>query len=472
MNKSKLVEVFYSLDAKEITRLRKFLQSPYFNKREDVWELFLYLCKTKESDRKALDKHYVYQKLYPRSVYDDGKIRYAMSFLFKLIEQFLVIEDFQKQEIVSILNLARVYRQRNLPKHFQQTLKTTQNKNSKKALRDIDYLEHQYQIESEIYFFSEKSERTASKNLQELNDILDVRFIAQKLKQGCTLLAHERISKIKYNKGILVKILAYVEDNIELLSYPAIALYYFYYQSIIREDGKLFFEKYKKRLFQSDDLFSMNEMRDLYRMAINYSIRQINTETDNYNYYLKETLALYQMGIEKQILFENGVLSHFTFRNIITISLGLKEFVWVSQFIKKYQDTLHENHKNSYVSYGLAQLNFYQKHYKEALTYLQGLEGGDLYTRITAKVMYVQIYYSLEEYDVLDSSLASFTAFVNRKDNLGYQREHYKNFIRFTKKLINLNPFDKKEKTELLQEIKNTKALAERSWLLEQLQKI
>lgn len=469
MNKSKLVEVFYSLDAKEITKLRKFLLSPYFNKREDVWELFQYLCETKESNRKALEKEEAHRALYPKSAYDDGQIRYAMSFLFKLIEQFLVLEDFQQQDMNPRLNLARVYRNRGLTKHFKQTLNSTKSKNKKKSLRDIDYLEYAYQIESEAYFFSEKGERTADKNLQELNDILDVRFIAQKLKQGCTLLAHERISKITYDKGVLVKILEHVNENKQLLAYPAIALYYFYYQATTQKEGTTYFEAFKDNLFKSNELFSMDEMRDLYRMAINYSIRQINIDPSKRDYFLKETLALYQAGLQKQFLLENGILSHFTFQNILIIALGLKEFLWVEQFIEEHRERLPEQYKITSINYGLAQLNFYQQKYQEALGYLQKLEESDLYTRINAKIMYVQIYYALEEYEVLDSSLASFTAFVNRKDSLGYQREHYKNFIRFTKKLINLNPFDKKEKALLLTEIKAVKALAGRSWLLEQL---
>ncbi|MCP4441319.1 MAG: hypothetical protein GY810_20630 [Aureispira sp.] len=472
MNKSKLVEVFYSLDAKEITKLRKFLLSPYFNKREDVWELFQYLCKTKESNRKALEKEQVHQALYPNSSYDDGQIRYAMSFLFKLIEQFLVIEDFQQQDLNPTLNLARVYRKRGLTKHFQQTLNTTRAKNKKKSLRDIDYLEYEYQIESEAYFFSEEGERTANKNLQELNDILDIRFIAQKLKQGCTLLAHERISKIKYNKGILVKILEHINDNIQLLEYPSIALYYFYYQATIQKENKTYFEAFKEQLTKSYDLFSMDEMRDLYRMAINYSIRQTNIKTTDYNRFLRETWELYKVGIQKRFLFDHGYLSHFTFKNVVNNALGLKEFSWLKEFIEVYSNFLHQEHKESYLNYGLAQLSFRQKKYKEALSYLQILEGGDLYIKITTKVMYVQIYYVLEEDDVLDSSLASFGAFVNRKDNLNYSKEYYKNFIRFTKKLINVNPFDKQEKALLLKEIQDVKALAERSWLLEQLQNL
>jgi hypothetical protein len=44
------------------------------------------------------------------------------------------------------------------------------------------------------------------------------------------------------------------------------------------------------------------------------------------------------------------------------------------------------------------------------------------------------------------------------------------NTIKLTQRLLDTNPFDKSEKAALREEIEQTKVLAERGWLLDQLQ--
>ena len=86
--------------------------------------------------------------------------------------------------------------------------------------------------------------------------------------------------------------------------------------------------------------------------------------------------------------------------------------------------------------------------------------------------MQLKIYYELQEFDVLESFLNSFRTYVNRKKQSGdlrsYHQENYLNIIRLTQKLLTYNPFDKKEKAKLKDEIEKTK-VTERKWLLDQL---
>ncbi len=50
-----------------------------------------------------------------------------------------------------------------------------------------------------------------------------------------------------------------------------------------------------------------------------------------------------------------------------------------------------------------------------------------------------------------------------------YHQENYSNTLYFINRLLKLNPFDKQEKKSLLKEIKQTKILGEKEWLLAQL---
>jgi hypothetical protein len=69
----------------------------------------------------------------------------------------------------------------------------------------------------------------------------------------------------------------------------------------------------------------------------------------------------------------------------------------------------------------------------------------------------------------LDSHLQAFKIFIRRKNALGYHRENYLNTIYLTRKLLEINPFDKKEKAALKKEIEETKGVGDKDWLLAQL---
>jgi hypothetical protein len=53
---------------------------------------------------------------------------------------------------------------------------------------------------------------------------------------------------------------------------------------------------------------------------------------------------------------------------------------------------------------------------------------------------------------------------------MGYHREIYSNSLKFAQKLIDLNPYDKSERKQLREEVLATKILAEKEWMLQQIE--
>jgi hypothetical protein len=476
MQKSKLAEVFYALSATEKTALRKFVQSVYYNKREDVQRLHAYMEQFEHAHHPALSKDKVFSYVFPDAPYsksNEQDLRYVMSFLLKLIEEFLTTEEAMKDELVNHLKLARVYRRMRLPKHFKQELRKARKMHQKSPLRDFEHYEVGFQIEQEEYIFTGHTERSAPRNLQALSDMLDIQYIAAKLKQSCLLLAHQTMYKISYETGLLAPLLHYVSQNEALLEEPAIALYYFYYQAVTTAEGEAYFKKFKKLLLEEVEAFPEDEMRDLYQFAINFCIRKVNLQAEGYEQYFEQMLDLYKVGLKHQFLLQDGELSPFAFKNIVSTALWLQQFDWTNSFILNYQDYLNPRIRETYVNFAYSKLKFEQKDYDEALLLLQQVDYSDIFLNLNSKVMLLKIYYELDEYDVLESFLNSFKTYVNRKKKSGdlrsYHQENFLNIIRFTHKLLTYNPFSKKEKQRLKAEIEATKVLTERSWLLAQL---
>ena len=100
---------------------------------------------------------------------------------------------------------------------------------------------------------------------------------------------------------------------------------------------------------------------------------------------------------------------------------------------------------------------------------LQKAEYKDLLLNLAAKILQLKIFYELQEFDLLASHLQAIRSFIRRKKVMGYHRENYLNTVHFTQKMLEINPFDKTERAELRREIEETKAVAEKEWLLEQI---
>ncbi|MBK8041918.1 MAG: hypothetical protein IPK21_04210 [Haliscomenobacter sp.] len=96
----------------------------------------------------------------------------------------------------------------------------------------------------------------------------------------------------------------------------------------------------------------------------------------------------------------------------------------------------------------------------------------DILFNLIAKSMLIKIYYEEGEFSALDSLLESLRTYISRKKTIAYQKNIYNNLIRFTKRLVRLNPYDREQKDKLRKEIEAANPLLERKWLLEQLEAI
>jgi len=91
MKNSHLILTLGTFTKKELRELKKWLDSPVHNQREDVVLLFEYLTtNARLADEKYLKKEKIFRKIFPREPYDDARLRQTMHFWLKAIEEYLV----------------------------------------------------------------------------------------------------------------------------------------------------------------------------------------------------------------------------------------------------------------------------------------------------------------------------------------------------------------------------------------------
>ena len=171
-----------------------------------------------------------------------------------------------------------------------------------------------------------------------------------------------------------------------------------------------------------------------------------------------------------EIIIAEGKLPEWFFKNIAMIGLRLKEYDWIEKFIFDYQHFLPEDVRQNAVTFNLAQLYFYQKKYDKVIEQLRNVEYEDIIYNFNSKTLLIATYFEMEEIDVLYSLMDTFRTFLNRRKDVPEQRRKlYINLIKFTKKLTNISPKNKKALLDLKQEVLETKNVASMNWLLEKI---
>ncbi len=470
MKKSNLISILRTFDKKEVREFRKWLNSPAHNQRQDVVSLYEYFMAGEHLFvEKFLDKEKVFKVIFPERAYNDSEMRQTMHFLFKTVEGFLAYQELFKDHVRSQTILAKVYRQRQLPKLFRKAIDSSQKIQEKQPFRNHQYFENEYALQFEQYSYLSGLGRNVPYNLQEVSDANDKAYLANKLQLSCFMISHQKVFKADYKMRFLDEMLDQLERDRTFLEIPAIAIYYYGYKAVTNKHDEGSYKKLKEHIILHQDIFPQHENRIIFLMANNYCISQINAGNESY---FRESFELYDLGLKKDIFTENGVLSRFTFGNAISIALNLKEFQWVEKLLATTSYQIEEKHRENYIRFYKARLFFEKKEYDKAMPMFAQYETDDILMSLHAKTMLLKMYFELDEFNALDSLIDSMRTYIQRKKVMGYHKAVFKNLLSYTRKLLKVYPNDQKQISKLKEEIKIAEPLMERKWLLEQLNKL
>jgi hypothetical protein len=466
MDKTILIELLNKLDAKEWISLQKFITSPFFNESKHILSLFLYIkgCFSKgDIPHKAI----AFKKVYGTKVsYQDQKIRLLMSDLLKLVETYIFHQKMKDDTTAKHLALCNYYRKIGLEKHFHRTLKKAENELEKPSYRNSTYYQSKNQLQQEYFQLSSTKQRNITLDIQQSGQYFDIAYFSARLRQACLLRTQQAFDNLPYDFEWIEKVIQHILKH-HLLRFPAISLYYYAYQLYAQEDITTNFESLKEQILKFSAYFPPEEVREIYLLAINYCIRKINSGQKTY---IQESLDLYKAGLQASCFIEKGILSKFTYTNIVAIGLMSKDYDWVKSFINDYKNNLKREARQSTYCLNRARLEYSSyKNYTEALNYLQKVSDKDLLNTLNAKILQLRIYYEIKAYKLLDSHLEAMTNFIRRKKVIGYHKSNFLNNIKFMQKILKLNFYDKTAYLQLMEEIKMAPILSEKEWMLVQI---
>lgn len=466
MHNSRLIIVLNTLSRQERKELGLWLSSPFFNRRKEVLDLYNWLTETMYEIGVSPGKEQAYAALSPGEPYDAQKMRQWMSWLLKQVEWWLAYREFSENEIHHKLMLTKSLRKRQLQDLFDYHWEEVHNERQQQRNRSDAYYEAGYTLQQERYLFTAAQQRTGEHNLQAWSDHTDLVFVLRKLRQACLVGAHQAVNQTRYAIGFLPEVLAFAE-KLPKEAHPAISVYYLGYRMQDPNAAEDYFPDFRSVMLSQRDLFPPEEWRDLLLLAINYCIKKLN---QGHALYADEGLQLYKVGLEGEWLLNEGSLSRFAYRNIVAMALKVGELNWAEQFIRQYRRMLPELHRESMYSFSLARLEYERKRYDQALVLLQKTEYADVLLNLAAKTLQIKIFYDRQAWDWLQAHLDAMHNFIRRKRLLGYHRQNYLGIVRYTRKLINVNPYDRKKVEKLREALQKEEFLTEKEWLLDKLE--
>lgn len=460
MESANLLLLIKSFSKTEARDVRRFLASPFFNTREDLRQLFDLIY---ESERPT--KEQAWQHLFPKKDYDATAMNLLMSYLNRLLERYLVFYENERDDLRNKLELATAYRRRGLGGQYARTMNALEKQLENQPLRNGYYL----QLARDISFEKQETHATANPTdmaaHQQPIATTDAHYLATRLR----LLSHDAALKSVYRpKGDEVGdegIIALARQQ-KWSGYPAIRLYLAAWEMLTEPDNDGHFFHFKKLVGEHEAAFPADEMKECYLFAINHCIRRLNEGHAPFGH---EVMQLYHKALEGGFLFENGLLTRFTYHNIVAAGIRTGELEWVHNFIHAYKDRLEKQYRESAFSFNLARLEQVQGRHDTVLQLLQNANYKDPLFNLAAKTLLLKTCHHLGAHDLLHSHLDAMRNYIHRSEVIGYHRTNYLNFIRYLDKLLQLNRLDKKAVEKLRQQIKNEQVLTERAWLLEQL---
>jgi hypothetical protein len=470
MKKTRLIEVLRSFDKKELRELKKWLNSPFHNQREDVRQLYTYLIDGKRLNKdRLIEKEKIFVVLYPGEQFDDAKMRQVSYFFMKAMEAYLVYASSTEDDLEYRIRLARIYNERELKREFESNLTGLNKMLSTTQYIDSTFHKFDYQknMEESRHLATQKR-RVAFDKMQEVSQKLDTYFLSEKLQTSLDMLTAQSIYKTEFDFGILDDILKYIEEN-ELYELPSIGVYYYTFRSLAFRDKESYYWKLKDLLMSNLETFRIQKLKEFFVNLINYCVGKMNLGKKEF---IRESFELYKTGFDKEILTFGGKVTVGMFINVVSIGSKLNEFTWIENFINKYQGEMMEKDRLPIVNLSRGILNYYKKDYESAENCLVEFSHQDILLNLMSRSMLLRVYYKMEKDESLELLIDSMGKYLMRKEIVGYARDIYKNNLSLMKKLVNLNVYDSEDRNKFktnVQEI-NPMTNSMREWFLEQVQ--
>lgn len=432
MAQPKLISIYGALDERERQRFGEFVRSPFHNKREKLIRLTAVLEDLYAgAEPKEWDKEAAYTAVFERSPCQDLQLNNVVSDLFQLMEAFLAWQQFNRQPELRDVFMIEHMLSASMLDQADKVIK-------RKAEQDTGdaFVQYRFNQLADQYFF-QRSRKGDNTWLLQGQESLELYYLSHQLRIWCELVSRSNILALDYDTTRFEAFESYLRSQLGKYGHhPTISIYFPILQWLRDQNDDTWFEGFQEKLFTHISEFPEQEARDIVAYVQNYCVRRIN---QGRNEFLRAWLDIAQFVLPLRLLHEGQFLSQWTFKNIVTTGVRLREFEWTESFIhNNYTHLAPEIRDNAY-QYNLAVLYYERGEFGRAMQLLNRVHFTDPNYYLDAKAILLKIYYDHNEFEAMLSLRDTVKIYLLR-DKLLSRNQHmlYKNLFSYTLKLYKL----------------------------------
>lgn len=483
MFKAKFFRVAGSLDAKNWKRFKKFVHRSG-ETRSDMIPHFLDRVAPAHPEFEAswIAREALHKRVFPDLPHSDQRLYDHLSYLYDLLETFLLAENRHGDLLADELILTDYFRRAGLMKDFQHATRKAQQKLDVSPNGAVKALaQYRLNSEQEVLYSEQLKEqaRTKADGLQEKMDALEFHFLRVRFQYACEMLNRETVVGTSYDTSTLANAMQMYEAFPQRYTAdPAIGAYYQVLRMFLHpEDGQAY-QAWKKIIDDESHNFPADEARTLYVYAQNFCIRRVNQGKAEYSTFLFD---LYLEMLDRGSMYQEDMLSQWDYKNIVSLGLHLGKRDWVTSFIESQRERIAPDYRENAYAYNRAYFDYATHNYPGALKQLQKVEFSDVFYHLGTKAIQMKIYYELEETEALISLFTTFKTYLRRQKGISvYQRQTHLILVKFVQQLDRIR--ERANRTNQAKRIQELETLQEKvlacdgvsnlQWLLEQIEQL
>jgi len=475
MDQSKFIKTFDKLDKVSQRRYIEFLDSPYFNKNEEVRQFVALIRQGKASQ----DPKKIYEFLYPGKPFDARRLHDLLYKSLKLLEEFLTEEQYATQtwdRKLNLLNYIRVNELEDLNSVVQREIREL---SAKKQFRDSNYFYEEFMYQSEAYkIFLDQAQIKGDENLQKKVDRLDLFYLSAKLRDSCEMMNRKRILSIDYEFHLLNNLIEAIKADFERYkSYPAISIYYRILLMLMEPEDTGHFRKLQEEFQQNIGLFPQDEQRSLYGYLQNYCIRKVNSGAAAF---YSELFDIYEHMLLIGLMDPDNKNLQWELKNMVSVALRLGKYERALDIVETLKTRLPEEVSENAYAYNLANYYYETKNFRKATLLLHSVDFKDVYYNLDSKSMLLKIYFEQDEEEAFFALVNTFQVFLTRNRLISTDTHlAYSNLLKFARKAFvfkTMLPYQRRHSSHKIRTLNDkltrSKNVINLAWLLKETDKL
>ena len=477
MKNTKLIALLSSFSKTEMSRLKEYVSSSYYNKNKNITVLYRILLSYYPAfESQNLDEEIIYRKMFPGEKYDYFRLKNIISDLFALALEFLKLSAAEKRDIDNEISLLNLLHDRKLDGIYASREKKIRQRLQNAAVKDEDNYLQQYQLERvNIAHYKFEGSSYTFDSIQKEFDTFHQYSLTGMLRLYSKMLHNKNHGNIHFDMKMFENVWDYVKNR-DFEDNPSVTVY----KHIIALELSKNEADYRKLIaikerFRKD----IPDEEHYYILLVQNSFAAYMLKLGDESFYRDRFSAFKEM-------FEYGFMNadYLIYPNFIsayTSACMADEFDWADALMQKAQNGISpaEEKLNS-VYYCRGFMAYRKKEFGKALEYFSKTKFRLYLMKVMVKSYTARIYYEQDLHEQTLSAADSFRHYLKSEKMMAEdQKTAHFEFLKYLTELTMLKLEGRKKinrdelemlKRRIAQMISNP--LGAKNWLIEKAGKL